>query len=407
MLAIGPDSCYVGLRIVPASPSKSVRLLLAATAASARPWWARLPLARRSRSSAPEAGRARGGARAGERALDRARQVLEAGRPARRPGRDASQSRGHRRRGARPDPGQARDRGGSPRRPSRATRPLAEGPFQAPRRDLQVGSARRAHGHPRLRRLRRPRQPLRLPRPHPGPGRGHRRTGSAIFATRPRTSSARSARLATRSPPRRRSSSARASSSRRARPSSRRFATRRPRRSTRRESRRTTSRGDLSDLNAQIQEQLWPRLKARPRLPTRFPPDPIQGASGGFIWPVNGPVVSPFGPRWGRLHAGIDIAVPSGTPIRAVKDGNIVLGPVRGLERRLRQLHLHRPRRRALQLLRPPVGPADHLRIRLPGRRDRPRRLHRQLLRRPPPLRDPRQRRSDGPARLPLSGTYV
>ncbi len=63
-----------------------------------------------------------------------------------------------------------------------------------------------------------------------------------------------------------------------------------------------------------------------------------------MIWPVNGPVVSPFGMRWGRLHAGIDIAVPAGTPIRAAKSGSIVLAaPDLGL----RQLHLHRPRRRA------------------------------------------------------------
>jgi murein DD-endopeptidase MepM/ murein hydrolase activator NlpD len=47
-----------------------------------------------------------------------------------------------------------------------------------------------------------------------------------------------------------------------------------------------------------------------------------------MIWPVNGPVVSGFGMRWGRMHEGIDIAVPSGTPIRAALSGTIVLaGP--------------------------------------------------------------------------------
>ena len=37
------------------------------------------------------------------------------------------------------------------------------------------------------------------------------------------------------------------------------------------------------------------------------------------------PVVSPFGYRWGRLHAGIDIAVGYGTPIHAAAAGTAVL----------------------------------------------------------------------------------
>jgi murein DD-endopeptidase MepM/ murein hydrolase activator NlpD len=52
---------------------------------------------------------------------------------------------------------------------------------------------------------------------------------------------------------------------------------------------------------------------------------PIKQGSGQLIWPVNGPVVSPFGMRWGRLHAGIDIAVPSGTAIHAADAGRVVL----------------------------------------------------------------------------------
>lgn len=44
-------------------------------------------------------------------------------------------------------------------------------------------------------------------------------------------------------------------------------------------------------------------------------------SASGFIWPVSGPVVSPFGPRWGRMHEGIDIAIGAGNPISAAAAG--------------------------------------------------------------------------------------
>lgn len=44
-------------------------------------------------------------------------------------------------------------------------------------------------------------------------------------------------------------------------------------------------------------------------------------SSSGLIWPVGGPVVSPFGPRWGRMHEGIDIAIGAGNPISAAAAG--------------------------------------------------------------------------------------
>lgn len=43
--------------------------------------------------------------------------------------------------------------------------------------------------------------------------------------------------------------------------------------------------------------------------------------SGGCIWPTRGRVTSEYGSRWGRLHAGIDISAPIGTPIWAAKSG--------------------------------------------------------------------------------------
>lgn len=52
---------------------------------------------------------------------------------------------------------------------------------------------------------------------------------------------------------------------------------------------------------------------------------PIRQGSGSMIWPVAGSLSSPFGFRWGRLHAGIDIAAPEGTPIHAAESGRVVL----------------------------------------------------------------------------------
>jgi murein DD-endopeptidase MepM/ murein hydrolase activator NlpD len=47
-------------------------------------------------------------------------------------------------------------------------------------------------------------------------------------------------------------------------------------------------------------------------------------SASGFIWPVNGFVVSGFGMRWGRMHEGIDIAASSGTPIWAAAAGTVI-----------------------------------------------------------------------------------
>lgn len=38
-------------------------------------------------------------------------------------------------------------------------------------------------------------------------------------------------------------------------------------------------------------------------------------------WPVTGTITSMFGKRWGKMHNGIDIAVPTGTDVHAYMDG--------------------------------------------------------------------------------------
>jgi len=47
-------------------------------------------------------------------------------------------------------------------------------------------------------------------------------------------------------------------------------------------------------------------------------------SNAGLIWPVQGPVTSPFGWRWGRMHEGIDIGVGYGTPIHAAAGGTVI-----------------------------------------------------------------------------------
>jgi peptidoglycan DL-endopeptidase CwlO len=81
--------------------------------------------------------------------------------------------------------------------------------------------------------------------------------------------------------------------------------------------------GDIADMQDQIAQQLSGSTAA-------LPAGPIQAGSGGMIWPVNGPITSPFGWRWGRMHEGVDIAVPSGTPIRAAKAGVVAIAAPTG-----------------------------------------------------------------------------
>lgn len=46
--------------------------------------------------------------------------------------------------------------------------------------------------------------------------------------------------------------------------------------------------------------------------------------SGSFMWPASGTFTSGYGPRWGKLHAGIDIANSADVPIVASAGGTVI-----------------------------------------------------------------------------------
>jgi murein DD-endopeptidase MepM/ murein hydrolase activator NlpD len=84
-------------------------------------------------------------------------------------------------------------------------------------------------------------------------------------------------------------------------------------------------RASRSELEGDLEKLEAAQARVTGQLQGTLPAGPIKHGTGQLIWPVSGAMVSPFGQRWGRLHAGIDIAAPAGTPIRAADGGSVVL----------------------------------------------------------------------------------
>jgi murein DD-endopeptidase MepM/ murein hydrolase activator NlpD len=84
------------------------------------------------------------------------------------------------------------------------------------------------------------------------------------------------------------------------------------------------SRQELESHVAGLEKE-QARIQATLTGPAPAGAGPIKQGSGQLIWPANGAVSSSFGQRWGRLHAGIDIPLSVGTPLRAADGGRVAI----------------------------------------------------------------------------------
>ncbi len=82
-----------------------------------------------------------------------------------------------------------------------------------------------------------------------------------------------------------------------------------------------TNAEDYNDsIRLPVGQEVSPELP--PLNAPQMPEMPTQYTS--YIWPARGVLTSGFGRRWGRMHRGIDIAAPVGTPIFASAPGEVI-----------------------------------------------------------------------------------
>lgn len=73
------------------------------------------------------------------------------------------------------------------------------------------------------------------------------------------------------------------------------------------------------------------RKEEPPVIAPAVPKQTVSRPDQPFLRPLEGRISSPYGMRGGRLHDGIDIPAPAGTPILAARSGTVVFsGTIRG-----------------------------------------------------------------------------
>jgi murein DD-endopeptidase MepM/ murein hydrolase activator NlpD len=84
-----------------------------------------------------------------------------------------------------------------------------------------------------------------------------------------------------------------------------------------------TNTGQYNDImRVPVGETVGPELPPLSSPDDYLPDTPMKFT--GYMWPARGVLTSGYGWRWGRMHKGVDIAAPIGTPIMAAAPGEVV-----------------------------------------------------------------------------------